>query len=69
MNKAVHPAGWILLAGLALGVPAQVGSAQAAADAAKAPATTPRPAIVFTQLAPGAKWQAAQENPVASDGL
>lgn len=66
MNNAVHPAGWILLAGLALGVPAQVGSAQAAADAAKAPATTPRPAIVFTQLAPGAKWQAAQENPVAS---
>ena len=68
MNNVVHTTGWILLAGLALVGPAKVGNAAlGAADAVKAPAA--RPAIVFTQLAPGAKWQGGQENPVASEAF
>ncbi|MGC9999694.1 MAG: hypothetical protein ABSE21_06315 [Bryobacteraceae bacterium] len=60
MNKVVHTAGWLALAGVvALG----------AADELQGPAAAARPPIVFTQLAPGAKWQGAAANPVASEAF
>jgi hypothetical protein len=74
MNYVVHTAGWTLLAGFALVGAARMGperleiAALSAADVVKRPAAA-RPAIVFTQLAPGAKWQGAQENPVASEAF
>jgi hypothetical protein len=60
MNKVVHTAGWLALAGVvALG----------AADELKGPAAAARPPIVFTQLAAGAKWQGAAANPAASEAF
>ena len=60
MNKVVHTAGWLALAGVvALG----------AADELKGPAAAARPPIVFTQLAAGAKWKGAAANPAASEAF
>jgi hypothetical protein len=60
MNKVVHTAGWLALAGVvALG----------AADELQGPAAAAGPPIVFTQLAPGAKWPGAAANPAASEAF
>ncbi len=60
MNKVVHTAEWLALAAVV---------AFGAANELKPPAAAGRPAIVFTQLAAGAKWQGAQANPVAAEAF